>query len=90
MGGLMSLGLTERYKAACLLNPVIDIVTMAGTTDIPDWCWVESGSTYDHAALMHSMTPALFAAMRVRIVLTVDAAAMEHVGVTGCVSDSAC
>ncbi|GBM99617.1 Acylamino-acid-releasing enzyme [Araneus ventricosus] len=31
------------YKAAVLLNPVIDVSNMTGITDIPDWNWVEGG-----------------------------------------------
>ena len=30
--------------AACLRNPVTNIATMAGVTDIPDWCAVETAS----------------------------------------------
>ncbi|KAF8770942.1 Acylamino-acid-releasing enzyme like protein [Argiope bruennichi] len=31
------------YKAAVLLNPVIDVSNMMGIADIPDWNWVEGG-----------------------------------------------
>ncbi|GIY65666.1 acylamino-acid-releasing enzyme [Caerostris darwini] len=31
------------YKAAVLLNPVIDVSNMMGISDIPDWTWVEGG-----------------------------------------------
>jgi acylaminoacyl-peptidase len=30
------------FKAAALRNPVWDIPSMVGVTDIPDWCYVES------------------------------------------------
>ena len=31
-----------RFACAALRNPVTDVATMAGVTDIPDWCFVES------------------------------------------------
>ena len=53
------------YKAAVIRNPVIDIAVMWGVSDIPDWCCVEGGVTYDPATppssedmgKMHSMSP---------------------------------
>ena len=35
------------YKAAVIRNPVIDMSSMAGSTDIPDWCYCETGLGYD-------------------------------------------
>ena len=35
------------YKAAVMRNPVIDMSSMVGSSDIPDWCFVESGLEYD-------------------------------------------
>ncbi len=35
------------YKVAALRNPVTNIPQMVGTTDIPDWCYVEAGLTYN-------------------------------------------
>lgn len=32
------------FRAACLRNPVVDIPSMVGSTDIPDWCFVETGT----------------------------------------------
>jgi acylaminoacyl-peptidase len=29
----------SRFRAACLRNPVTDIASMVGVTDIPDWCF---------------------------------------------------
>ncbi|RKP37675.1 Alpha/Beta hydrolase protein, partial [Dimargaris cristalligena] len=36
------------YRAVVLRNPVINVGAMAATTDIPDWCAVESGFTYSY------------------------------------------
>lgn len=36
----------DRYAVVVTRNPVIDIAIMAGSTDIPDWCAVESGFEY--------------------------------------------
>lgn len=33
----------DLFKAVVARNPVIDIATMFGTSDIPDWCAVETG-----------------------------------------------
>ena len=32
----------DLFRAAALRNPVTNIPTMSGVTDIPDWCWVEA------------------------------------------------
>eukprot|EP00092_Neocalanus_flemingeri_P040427 GFUD01044028.1.p1 GENE.GFUD01044028.1~~GFUD01044028.1.p1 ORF type:complete len:711 (-),score=264.14 GFUD01044028.1:62-2194(-) len=34
------------YKAVVARNPVTNIASMAGVTDIPDWTWNESGLSY--------------------------------------------
>ena len=34
------------YKAAAMLNPVINIASMVGATDLPDWSYVETGLQY--------------------------------------------
>eukprot|EP00795_Rhopilema_esculentum_P007260 gene7260-12947_t len=34
------------YRACSLRNPVINIAAMVEETDIPDWCYVESGIKY--------------------------------------------
>jgi len=36
------------YKAAVLLNPVTDLASMVASTDIPDWCYAESGAGVDY------------------------------------------
>ncbi|XP_050372077.1 acylamino-acid-releasing enzyme [Argentina anserina] len=58
----------EKFAAACARNPVCNLALMVGTTDIPDWCYVETyGSEgkniYSEApsaedlALFHSKSP---------------------------------
>ena len=32
----------ERFVAAAVRNPVCNLSLMVGTTDIPDWCYVET------------------------------------------------
>lgn len=58
----------EKFVAAAARNPVCNLTLMVGTTDIPDWCYVEAyGSegrnSYTEApsavdlALFHSKSP---------------------------------
>ena len=35
------------YKAASVHNPVENFATMSGTSDIPDWCYIQAGLKYD-------------------------------------------
>lgn len=67
-GGLLGAHLTaqhaQRYRAAILRNPVIDIPSMATITDIPDWCYVEAGLAYGLPDRAWPLTPTAFAAMQ--------------------------
>ena len=39
------------FRCAVLRNPVCNIASMVGVTDIPDWCFVEAGLPYDFSAV---------------------------------------
>jgi len=60
-GGFLSLHLAGQFpdiiKAAAVRNAVTNIATMYGATDIPDWCYTETGS----AALYEQPEPAQYA-----------------------------
>jgi len=53
----------QRFFAACLRNPVTDICAMVGVTDIPDWCFVETGGL-GRGGYHESPSTAALAAMR--------------------------
>ncbi|KAJ3112647.1 hypothetical protein HDU96_004340 [Phlyctochytrium bullatum] len=50
-GGFLTLWLIakypDRFKAAVARNPVANVAHMVSTTDIPDWCAVETGVAWD-------------------------------------------
>ncbi|CAH1784714.1 unnamed protein product [Owenia fusiformis] len=39
------------YRAAVMRNPAINVASMLGSTDIPDWCFVEAGIEYNQSIL---------------------------------------
>jgi len=39
------------YRAAVARNPVVNIASMLGSTDIPDWAFTETGLNFDPAAV---------------------------------------
>ncbi|PAA74851.1 hypothetical protein BOX15_Mlig009883g1, partial [Macrostomum lignano] len=47
------------FKAAVLRNPVINLATMVGGSDIPDWVYEQSGLPFSHDRLLDAETLAL-------------------------------
>ena len=40
------------YKAAVMRNPVTNLASMVGVTDIPDWCYLECGHEYTQSTIL--------------------------------------
>lgn len=71
----------SRFRAACCRNPVTDLASMVGLTDIPDWCFVETGGL---GKAQYAEPPSLAALQAMRLVSPV-----AHVD-AGARSGSAC
>ena len=54
-GGFLTLHLVGQYpdfySAAAVRNPVCELVSMRSTTDIMDWCYVESGGEFSYSSI---------------------------------------
>jgi acylaminoacyl-peptidase len=71
-GGFLTAHLTARYPerfcAAVLRNPVIDIGSMYFASDIPDWCLAESGAAGpSDVAAMLAASPSRFCSERMTV-----------------------
>ncbi|XP_054284993.1 acylamino-acid-releasing enzyme-like isoform X1 [Macrosteles quadrilineatus] len=53
----------DLFRAVVAVNPVVDLVSMLATTDIPDWAVVEAGFTYTGKEQVE-MTPEFLAQLR--------------------------
>ena len=53
---------SEFYRGGILRNPVTNIAAMYSDTDIPDWCFFESGIQFDHLS-PPNLAPKLYEAM---------------------------
>ena len=40
------------YKAAAVRNPVFNLASIVGVTDIPDWCYLVCGYEYSHDSIL--------------------------------------
>lgn len=58
----------ERFAAAAARNPVCNLALMVGTSDIPDWCFVETygiegqakftnAPTKEHLSVLYDKSP---------------------------------
>ncbi|KAK7857798.1 acylamino-acid-releasing enzyme, partial [Quercus suber] len=85
----------DRFVAAAVRNPACNLALMVGTTDIPDWCYVEAcGSkgkdifseapSADYLTLFHSKSPISHLSKDVNDVLT----AIDHIIEKGLASPS--
>ena len=66
-GGFLAahlIGQTDRFRAAVLRNPVVNVASMVSLTDIPEWCFVEgvgarpaASEAYSEAASPEALQP---------------------------------
>ena len=61
------------FKAAAMRNPVTNIPSMNGVTDIPDWCVVEAGHKYDFSRYGVSSADVLATMLAASPVVYIDA-----------------
>ena len=61
------------FKAAAMRNPVTNIPSMNGVTDIPDWCVVEAGHKYDFSRYGFSSADVLATMLAASPVVYIDA-----------------
>ena len=73
----------DKFVAAAVRNPVCSLALMVGTTDIPDWCYVETyGSegiksfteapSAEHLTVFHSKSPISHISKVCRLVFTLQ------------------
>jgi acylaminoacyl-peptidase len=48
------------YKAACCRSPCINMATMSGITDIPDWNYTSTGLSFSHSSIADDNVMATF------------------------------
>ena len=69
------------YRAAVLRNPVIEISSMAMSSDIPDWCYFETGLDYDQGKVPNEADfSTMLAKSPIRYVKNINAPILIFVG----------
>ncbi|XP_072087765.1 acylamino-acid-releasing enzyme 2-like [Arachis hypogaea] len=48
---------SDKFVAAAAINPVCNLALMVGTTDIPDWCYVEAFGTNSKHSFTQAPSP---------------------------------
>ena len=81
LGAWLVAAAPDLFRAAALRNPVTNIATMVGVTDIPDWCAVEAGARDANAPPASPETLAtLFRASPASKIDAIDAPVLVAVG----------